>query len=255
MGRHAAAVVVDVLPDARAHAVAAVAVALVVGGAVGQQGQQRRQQAGRAHFLYKVLLAVIVYGQLRRRRGAHHLDAAGPGMPEIAVHRLIPLFGDQRQVLRPAGGVVAHVPGAQPARRQRHIQLYAELVVDRQHAAHIALRGDADLQLAGRFQRDAVLRRGIPHIQPVDGDGRILRVLHLAQDALHLGKGDGFPAHMGQEVLCLQPQGQRPLRLAAAAEIVDQGLFLFVQLGHTGAPVRGRGQWRPPHCLLTFLQL
>ena len=150
---------------------------------------------------------------------------------------------------------LASAAGAQPARRQRHVQLHAELVVDRQHAAHIALRGDADLQLAGRFQRDAVLRRGIPHIQPVDGDGRILRALHLAQDALHLGKGDGVPARMGQKVLCLQPQGQRALRLAAPAEIVDQGLFLFVQLGHTGAPVRGRGRWRPPHCLQTFLQL
>ena len=95
MRRYAATVTVHILPEPRADAIAAVVAGLIDRGVVAEQRKERRQQAGRAHFADKIGLILIVNGHLRRRRGAHHLHAAGPLFPQVGVHGLVPGAGHQ----------------------------------------------------------------------------------------------------------------------------------------------------------------
>ena len=218
-GRHTAAVGVHILPDTGAHTAGVVAVSLVDGRVVTEQPEERREQTGRPHFLYKIAFAIIINDQLGGGRGPHHLHAAGTCLPEVAVHGLIAGRGHQRQFLGAAGGMVADRPGAQTVGGQRHAQLQVKGVVDVYQVDHIQLRGDADLHLAGRFQRYAVLFCGKTKVLAILQNGHVPRRLHLAHDVLHLGKGDGFAARVGDEMLHRQPDGQLALRLAARLQV------------------------------------
>ena len=207
MRRNAASVTVHILPEPRADAIAAVAAGLIDRGVVAEQRKERRQQAGRAHFADKIGLILIVNGHMRRRRGAHHLHAAGPLFPQVGVHGLVPGAGHQGQVLGMAGRVAAHRPGAQ--------------------------RGQADAQLARGPQRGRQRRAAVAEIFAVGDDRRVCLLLQIAQRGLHIGKGRGLAVGPGEEVLALQFQRQLAVRLTVRRKVARQRFDLFVQFWHS----------------------
>ena len=233
MRRDAAAVTVHILPEPRADAIAAVAAGLIDRGVVAEQRKERRQQAGRAHFADKIGLILIVNGHLRRRRGAHHLHAAGPLFPQVGVHGLVPGAGHQGQLLGMAGRVAARRPGAQPVGSQRQPQLQIESVVQIHDVLHVAQRGQADAQLARGPQRGRQRRTAVAEIFAVGDDRRVCLLLQIAQRSLHIGKGRGLAVGPGEEVLDLQLQRQLAVRLTVRRKVARQRFDLFVQFWHS----------------------
>ena len=229
----AAAVTVHILPEPRADAIAAVAAGLIDRGVVTEQRKERRQQAGRAHFADKIGLILIVNGHLRGRRGAHHLHAAGPLLPQVGVHGLVPGAGHQGQFLGVAGRVAAHRPGAQPVGGQRQPQLQIEAVVQVHDVLHVAQRGQADAQLARGPQRDRQRRAAVAEIFAVGDDRRVGLLLQVPQHGLHIGKGRGLSVGPGEEVLDLQLQRQLAVRLTVRRKVARQRFDLFVQFWHS----------------------
>lgn len=230
--RDAAAVTVHILPEPRADAIAAVAASLIDRGVVAEQCKERRQQAGRAHFADKISLILIVNGHLRRRRGAHHLHAAGSLFLQVGVHGLVPGAGHQGQVLGMAGRVAARRPGAQPVGSQRQPQLQIEAVVQIHDVLHVAQRGQADAQLARGPQRGRQRRAAVAEILAVGDDRRVCLLLQIAQRSLHIGKGRGLAVGPGEKVLDLQLQRQLAVRLTVRRKVARQRFDLFVQFWH-----------------------
>ena len=217
---------VHILPYMGAYAIGMVGQSLVHRGIVSQQYKQRAEQTGGAEFSHTVLFAVIVNADLCGGSRPHHLDAPAAALLKIGVHGLIPFFGDQRQLLRLAGGMVAHRVGLQAVPGQNDRQRRIEGLIDGEDVIHLGFGNDTDLQLAGRLQRNTVQRVVIPHVQPVNVHRRVVGSLHLLHDSLNLLKGHRRAIGMGHKMLHLHTEGQLALRFAAFGEVANQFLFL-----------------------------
>ena len=228
-GHQAAAVGVAEPPDLGPHQLVGARRALEHRRVVADEREQRHERERQPQLPQAVRRRPVVYRHLGRRAAPHHARPERPLLAQVQVHELVAPLGDELQVERLGGGVVAHRERALAVRRQRVVQRALEPLERRPRVLEARERARRELNLRRRLDGHGLA--GPRHAQEV-----ALRVarragelgFQLAQQPFHaVGPAVRHGAHVVVHEGVLQLDAQLagcPGRRDAALEIGYDGV-------------------------------